>query len=76
MAAEVSILKHQNRGLQNAIELQKKKNKKSKRLNLVGEEAGGPECYSPAKVAAAREYQDELEAKEAQELVAKEARKV
>ena len=42
----------------------------------MGEEAGGSECYSPAKVAAAHEYQDELEAKEAQELVAKEARKV
>ena len=42
----------------------------------MGEEAGGPKCYSPAKVAAAHEYQDELEAKEAQELVAKEARKV
>ena len=42
-----------------ALDLQKKKNKRSKRLNLVGEESTGAECWSPAKVAAARIFQDE-----------------
>ena len=43
---------------------------------MCGEEASGPECFSPGRVIKARQFQDELEEKEAQELAAKEARKV
>jgi hypothetical protein len=76
LAAELDVTKHQVEQLKLSIELQKKKNKKPRRLNLCGEEGGGPECWSPSKVALARQYQDELEAKEQLELEEKEARKV
>lgn len=66
LITKVSILKLENEGLQNALVLQKKKNKKSKRLNLVGEETFGAECWSPNKVALAKAFQDDQEAKEIQ----------
>jgi DDE superfamily endonuclease len=76
IAAELDIRNHQVLQLQESLEAQKKKNKKSKRLNLCGEEAGGPECWSPAKVVRARQFQEELEAKEKEEMQQKEERRV
>jgi hypothetical protein len=76
LATKVSILEHENKGLRMAIELQKRKGKKNKRLNLAGEEGGLPVCYSPAKVEKARRFQEAKEAKEAEESRQKEARKV
>jgi hypothetical protein len=76
LAAKVSVLEHVNKGLRNAIELQKKKGRKGKRLNLCGEESKGVEAYSPNKVVAAREYHKKKETEEAEEAKAKEARKI
>lgn len=55
-------MEHENRGLYNAIELQKKKGRQGVRLNLAGEANKGIiDCYSPGKVVKAREYQEEKE---------------
>jgi hypothetical protein len=60
LAARVSVLEHEKRGLYNAIELQKKKGRQGVRLNLAGElNKGIIDCYSPGKVVKAREYQEE-----------------
>jgi DDE superfamily endonuclease len=75
LAAELAILKHENRGLQYAIELQKKKGKKSKRLNLIGEDGGLPVCYSPATIVRARQLQEEKEAQETENIRQKAIRK-
>ena len=47
-----------------ALDLEKDKRKKGRRLNLAGEESSGVEIYTPGKVVKAREY---MEAKDAQE---------
>jgi hypothetical protein len=76
MTTQNDILRFENRGLREAIVLEKSKRRRGKKLNLVGEESKGVELYSPAKVARAREYQAEKESLEEQENRAKEARKV
>ena len=59
-----------------ALDLEKDKRKKGRRLNLCGEESSGVEIYTPGKVVAAREYMEAKDAQEQAELEAKEARKV
>ena len=77
LAAQVSVLKHENRGLYNAIELQKKKGRQGIRLNLAGEANKGLiDCYSPRKVVKAREYQQEKERLRIEEEEAKLQRKI
>jgi flagellar biosynthesis GTPase FlhF len=69
------VLEHENRGLRQAIIMQKRKNKKGIRLNLYGEESQGTEYYSLIKVVRAREYYQEKQAQEAQEEAEKLQRK-
>jgi hypothetical protein len=77
LAARVSVLKHENRGLYNAIDLQKKKGRQGIRLNLAGEANKGLiDCYSPGKVVKAREYQQEKEKLRIEEEEAKLQRKI
>jgi hypothetical protein len=76
MATKISILEHENRGLCEAIILEKKKRKKGKRLNLCREISKGVEVYSPVTVVGARVYHETKEAAEALELQAKEERKI
>jgi hypothetical protein len=76
LSTKVSILKHENQGLRKSIILEKKKRKRGKKLDLCREESTGTICYSPAKVARARAYHEENEAKEAADAAEKEARKV
>jgi hypothetical protein len=76
MATKISILKHENRGLREAIILKKKKRKKGKRLNLCREISEGVEVYSPVTVGRALSYHETKEAAEALELQAKEERKI
>ncbi|PMD31228.1 DDE-domain-containing protein [Hyaloscypha variabilis F] len=77
LSAQVSCLQHQNEGLFKAIELQKKKGRQGVRLNLCGEPNKGIiDCYSPAKVVKAREYQEQKEALKAAEDKAKLERKI
>jgi hypothetical protein len=76
IATKISILKHENHSLREAIILEKKKGKKGKRLNLCREISKGVEVYSPTKVVRASVYHKTKEAAEALELQAKEERKI
>ena len=77
LAAQVSVLQHENRDLYKAIELQKKKDRQGVRLNLCGQANKDIiDCYSPAQVVKAREYQAEKEALTAAEEQAKYQRKI
>jgi DDE superfamily endonuclease len=77
LAAEVSVLKHERRGLYEAIDLQKKKGRQGVRLNLAGKPNKGIiDCYSPGKVVQAREYQQQKEALRIAEEEAKLQRKI
>ena len=55
-AANRSILIHMNRGLQEALKIEKKKRRRGKRLNLLNQKDDGPTFWSSIKVVAAREY--------------------
>lgn len=77
LSARVAVLEHENRGLYNAIDLQKKKGRQGVRLNLAGQPNKDiVDCYSPAQVVKAREYQEEKEALKAAEEQAKFDRKI
>ncbi|KAI9651876.1 MAG: hypothetical protein M1829_002120, partial [Trizodia sp. TS-e1964] len=43
---------------------EKKKRKRGKKLNLLGEEESGPQFFSPGRIAAARDFQAEKNQKE------------
>ena len=53
LAANRSIDQHVIRGLCEALKEEKKRQKRSKRLNLLGKEDSGPQFFSPGRVAAA-----------------------
>ena len=57
LAAERSINQHIIKGLLKALKQEKKRRKRGKRLNLLGEDESGPQFFSPSRVQAAREYQ-------------------
>jgi hypothetical protein len=64
LAAKDSINQHIIKGLQQSLQLEKKKRNKGKRLNLVGEEDHGPQFFTPERVKAAIAYQAQQEAEE------------
>ena len=66
LISQYSINKYRIRGLEKALKIEKKKRKRGKRLNLIGQEEGGPQFFSPSRVEAARAYQALKDAKEAQ----------
>jgi hypothetical protein len=77
LSARVAVLEHENKGLYNAIDLQKKKGRIGVRLNLGGQPNKEIiDCYSPGFVVKCREYQEEKEAIEAAEEQAKLDRKI
>ena len=57
LAATHSIDQHIIRGLCEALKFEKKRRKRGKRLNLLGEEDSGPQFFSPGRVQAARAWQ-------------------
>ena len=63
LATQLEIQNHENMGLRRAITAEKKKRNRGKRLNLLGKETA-PEAqfFSPAKMLAAKEYQESKEA--------------
>jgi hypothetical protein len=69
LSAKVLVLEHQNKGLNKAIDMQKKKNKKGVWVNLLGDPNKDiVDCYSPAACVKMREYAEVKEAeKEAEE---------
>lgn len=66
LAAQHSIDQHMMNGLIDALKNEKKRRKRGKRLNLLGEEDSGPQFFSPARVQAARDLQTTKEEQEAQ----------
>jgi hypothetical protein len=77
LSAQVSCLQAENRGLEKAIALQKKKTRQGVRLNLAGQPNKHIiDCYSPAHVVKCREYQEEKEAMKIKEEEAKLQRKI
>ena len=66
LAAQDSIKKHVIKGLCNAFQDKKKRRKRGKHLNLLGEEDSGPQFSSLGRVQAAREFQTAKEDEETQ----------
>jgi hypothetical protein len=64
LAAQVSILQKENKGLVESLALKKDKRKKGRKLNLCGKESSSVEIYSPGKIVNAREYIAEKDTKE------------
>ena len=56
LATEKNITEFENKGLRTALQLERRKRQRGKRLNLVGEEEFGPQFYSPTKVQAAQAF--------------------
>jgi len=71
LAAQDSIHRHMIKGLQQSLQLEKKKRKRGKRLNLIGTEDHGPQFFTPERVQAAISYQAEKEKEEEIEKQAK-----
>jgi hypothetical protein len=55
----LEVERHINKGLHKALHLEKSRRRRGKRLNLLGEEAGGPVFFSPAKVQKAKDIQQQ-----------------
>ena len=70
-----SIMSHELNVLTEAIRMEKKKRNKGKRLNLLGEEAGGPQLFSPNQVMKAKAILLEKEEEERQKRLQIEIRK-
>ena len=68
LVSEHAIDQHIIQGLNTALKIEKKRRQRGKGLNLLGEEASGPQFFSPSKVHAAR---DVLKAKETEKLQSK-----
>lgn len=66
LAAHHSIDQHVVKGLCDSLKDEKKRRKRGKRLNLLGEEDSGPQFFSPGRVQAARDWQATKEEEEAQ----------
>jgi hypothetical protein len=76
LAAEKSIVLHENHGLREALVLEQKKRKKGKKLNLCGEEDTGAMCWEADVVVKAVEFQAEKDRLQVLEDEAKERRKI
>ena len=66
LAAKHTIGQHMVRGLVQALKDEKKRRKRGKRLNLLGQEGSGPQFFSPSQIQAARDYQASKDAEEEQ----------
>lgn len=65
LATKFEIQSHENKGLRMAVNEEKRRRKRGKRLNLLGEEeTGGPQFFSPERVLTAKTFQDSKEAAE------------
>ena len=62
LAAVNSIAQHTIGGLVSALKIEKKKQNRRKKLNLVGEEANGPQVFGLSQVHHTKAYTEELKA--------------
>ena len=65
LASQHSIDQHIESGLTEALRDEKKRRRRGKRLNLVGEDDHGPQFFSPCRIQAARDYQESKDTEEA-----------
>lgn len=75
LAAQHEVDEHVKRGLLNVLNEEKKRRRKGKRLNLLGEEDVGPQLFSPGRIQAAKTFQKEKEDAMEQEKLKKIERK-
>ena len=75
LAAQHEIDRHIQSGLLDTLANEKKRRKRGKRLNLVGEEDIGAQLFHSSKVQVAKAYAAEKDAKEQAEKAEKEAKK-
>jgi DDE superfamily endonuclease len=66
LAAQHSVDQHVVKGLQQALNNEKRRRNRGKRLNLIGEEASGAQFFSPKRVEAALAWQAQKEEAEIQ----------
>lgn len=66
LAAKVDILEFENKGLIEALKVERQKRNRGKRLNLLGEEDNGPRLFSPSRVRAARDFASQKEVEKEQ----------
>jgi hypothetical protein len=68
LATHFELQTHENNSLCRAIIEEKKRRRRNKRLNLLGEEANpAPQFFSPNRVLPAKEFQETKEAQEQEE---------
>ena len=73
LATQHTIDEITKKGLIEALQIEKKKRTRGKRLNLVGEECSGPQFFSPSRIQATRAYQAEKATIQQAEKAAKDA---
>ncbi|KAH6690810.1 hypothetical protein BKA61DRAFT_585041 [Leptodontidium sp. MPI-SDFR-AT-0119] len=71
-AANLAISEHCAKGLVEAIQIEKKKRKRGKRLGLIGKETTAGQWFGPAEIQEARELRDKKERDIIEAKVAKE----
>ena len=74
-ASQAAIAKHQVEGLKEALVIEKKKRKRGKKLNLIGEDAGKAQWFGTEEILRANKLEDEKEARIIQEKQDKIAKK-
>ena len=65
LATQHEIDRYIKQGLIGALQNEKKRRRRGKKLNLLGEEDSGPQFFSPARIQATRGYQESKETNEA-----------
>ncbi|KAH9213528.1 hypothetical protein DL95DRAFT_410275 [Leptodontidium sp. 2 PMI_412] len=67
LSADHEVNEYVKKGLIKSLEFEKKKRKRGKKMNLVGNETNGCELYRPVEISEARAFQQEKEEKVTQE---------
>ena len=76
LATQNEIQRHENQGLRQALNQEKKRRQRGKRLNLLGEEESHTaQFFSPQRILAAKAYQAEKEATEKEKQLQKTQKK-
>lgn len=56
LAAQINCLQFKNKGILEALKVEKRKRGRGKQLNLLREENNGPQLFSPSRVKAAQDF--------------------
>jgi hypothetical protein len=75
LATQAAIADHRAKGLLQALQIEKKKRQRSKRLGLTGKEMSGPQFFGVDEILTAKAFQEGKEAIKEQKIQDKEAEK-